>query len=186
MMNKFSNHLINGGLYKQVWGTGEIMKLLFVAALAVGTLPFTLAAAPAVAQQISSVPELTCRGALEGSEFFEIKPEEAPTCCYITEELAWYQENDVFLNRFYEKDGPAVYYTVDQCRLDLDGTGIVASGPGIDDTTTGSIPDGPDAVVDDPLAANPGNRKPVGGAGETPSDGDFGALPPGEKGKSDN
>ena len=159
------------------------MKLLFAAAIAAGTLPLILSGAPALAQQISTLPELTCRVALEGSEFFEVDREDAPPCCYITEELAWYQENDVLLNRFYEKDGPAFYYTVDQCRLDPEGTGIVAGSTEVDDTPTGSIPDG---EVDDPLGANPGNQNPVGNAGESPNDGDFGPLPPGEKGQSDN
>src|SRR5688572_3453081 len=150
------------------------MKILYAAAFAASTILIPLAATPALAQQISTVPELTCRVALEGRPFVEIEQENALSCCYVTEELAWYQEKDVLLNRFYEQEGPTVYYTVDQCRLDLDGVGIVASSPGIDDTPTGSIPDPTVDPVDpvdpaDPIDGNPGNGEPVGNAGETPN-----------------
>jgi hypothetical protein len=184
-VNKSGNYSLNGELKQEVGRQENIMKLLFAAAFAAGTLPLALTGAPALAQQTSTVPELTCRAALEGSEFFEINREDAPPCCYVTEELAWYQENDVLLNRFYEKEGPAVYYTIDQCSVALDGTGIVAGDPGIDDTPTGSIPDG---GLTDPLAANPGNPKPVGNAGETPNGGDGWAEPdagPGVSGQGD-
>ena len=166
------------------------MKILHAAAFAASTILIPLAATPALAQQISAVPELTCRVALEGRPFVEIAQENALSCCYVTEELAWYEEKDVLLNRFYEQEGPTVYYTVDQCRLDLDGVGIVAASPGIDDTPTGSIPDPTVDPVDpvdpaDPIDGNPGNVKPVGNSGETPNDGDFGELPPGVEGRSD-
>ena len=152
------------------------MKLLHAAALAASTLLIPAMGTAAPAQQMSTVPELTCRSALDGSAFLEIEREDAPPCCYVTEELAWYQENDVLLNRFYEKEGPVVYYTVDQCRLDVDGVGLVAGNQGVDDTTTGSIPD-PDTGTEVPPEVptegpgNPGNQKPNGGAGETPNGG---------------
>ena len=160
------------------------MKILYAAAFAASTLLIPLTVAPALAQQIGTLPELTCRTALEGSPFFEIEQEDALSCCYVTEELAWYQEKDVLLNRFYEQEGPTVYYTVDQCALDPDGVGIVASSPDVDDTPTGSIPD-PTVDPLDPLGANPGNGRPVGNSGETPNGGDFGELPPGVEGRSD-
>ncbi len=162
-----------------------IVKILSAAAFAASTLLIPLTVAPTLAQQIGAVPELTCRVALEGSPFVEINQEDALSCCYVTEELAWYQENDVLLNRFYEQEGPTVYYTLDQCSLDVDGVGIVAGNPGVDNTPTGSIPD-PTVDPLDPLDGNPGNGKPVGNSGETPNDGDFGELPPGEKGRSDS
>jgi hypothetical protein len=168
----------------------KIMKILYAAAFAASTILIPLAASPAIAQQISAVPELTCRVALEGRPFVEIEQENALSCCYVTEELAWYQEKDVLLNRFYEQEGPTVYYTVDQCRLDLDGVGIVASSPGIDDTPTGSIPDPTVDPVDpvdpaDPIDGNPGNVKDVGNSGETPNDSGDWVPSPGETGQSD-
>ena len=185
------------------------MKILSLIGLSAAGILSAFASTPVLAQSMST-QFLTCRTALEGTPFEEVDQAEAPSCCYVVEEIVWYTENDVLVNRFYLNTDDRIHYTTDVCKPTMDSAGTAfAPGADVDPTTTGSVgpttPGTADVIPVPPVANfpdddevtppvetgdegpnNPGNENPVGGAGEQPNGTDYGPVPSGTKGKSDS
>jgi hypothetical protein len=64
---------------------------------------------PAYAQN-ASIP-LTCRPALEGLDFAEVRESPDLECCYVVWEQPWYDDNDVRLHRVYLRENEETYLT---------------------------------------------------------------------------
>ena len=146
---------------------------------------------PAAIAQNQNNNSLTCRSALEGTTLAEIQAADAQ-CCYVLEETEWYNANNVLLRHFYQRQDDARKYLTVECHID-DGSGASnvngASDPSLDPVSSivpsSSVEGLPSSSSSSDASGNPGNDKPVGGAGESPNGDASGFKPaPGTQGQS--
>jgi hypothetical protein len=204
------------------------MKILTVVGLAAGCCLASFLPAHSFAENSSNVSDVTCKAALDGASFTEIsETNPADRCCYVLEEVDWYNTHDVLLQRWYQRqDDEHVYLTI-ECRSNVSQAGAASSASAQPSSGSSSNAGGNDdqggpssgmmssaegshssssengdgghghhsssssstsssaSEASSELPGNPGNAKPVGGAGEAPN-GDVSAFKPdpGTKGKS--
>lgn len=57
----------------------------------------------------------TCQSALDGSDFSDGAAPQDSDCCYVEPELAWYAQNNVWHNRFYQRNNNATVVFTRTC-----------------------------------------------------------------------
>jgi hypothetical protein len=77
------------------------MRRAIVAALSGSVFALGIATVPLPAFAQSSPAPMTCRPALEGLDFVQVRENHQLECCYVAWEEPWYNENDVLLHRVY-------------------------------------------------------------------------------------
>jgi len=203
------------------------MKILTVVGLTAGCCLAGFVSTHASADNENAISDITCRVALDGTPFSEIgESNPADRCCYVLQEVDWYNTHGVLPHHWYERRDDSHIYLTLQCRTNAvqstedvpampgassadDGKAASSSAmaltPSGDDSSTGGDESGgassaenhdhghdrpssmPSSSSENGSAkvGNPGNAKPVGGAGEAPN-GDASAFKPdpGTKGKS--
>jgi len=147
----------------------------------------------AIAQNQNNNSELTCRAALEGTTIAEIQEADAQ-CCYVLEEAQWYTANNVLLRHSYQRADDGRKYLTVECAANGgtsegngNSSGDQSSGPTSSIILSSSLEGLPSSSSEPASGApgNPGNDKPVGGAGESPNGDVSGFMPdPGTKGQS--